>query len=295
MSRKKKLTLVILLALSFLIFLGNFVLTHDIAVFAPEGVVGQKEKSLIITAILLSLIVVIPVYIMLIAFSLKYREGNKKSKYDPNLDGSRLFETIWWGVPLTIITILAVITFKSSHELDPFKKLDSAVPPLKIQVISLQWKWLFIYPNENLATVNFVQFPVNTPVDFEITSDSPMNSFWIPRLGGQIYAMNGMATHLNLNATSLGDYYGMSANISGAGFAGMHFTARASSESAYREWVRNADSKEKVLDINSYNELAKPSQDNPVSYYYLAEPNLFSSIINKYEAPLRLGQSEAAR
>ena len=132
----------------------------------------------------LSLIVVIPVYIMLFLFAWKYREGNTKAKYSPDWDHSALLETIWWTVPLLLITILSVVTWNSSHDLDPFRPLNSSVKPVKIQVVALQWKWLFIYPEQNIASVNYVEFPVNTPVDFEITADAPMNSFWIPQVGG---------------------------------------------------------------------------------------------------------------
>lgn len=293
MSKKQKLgglvaTIVVILGL-----LAWHLHNHTVALLEPRGTIGSQEKSLIITAVLLSMIVVVPVYFMLFSFAWRYRATNKKAKYQPALTGSRLFESIWWGIPLAIILVLSVITFRSSHRLDPFRSLDSGVPPVKIQVVALQWKWLFIYPEQRLASVNFVQFPVNTPVKFDITSDAPMNSFWIPQLGGQIYAMSGMDSNLNLQATKIGDYYGVSANVSGAGFAGMHFTARASSQSDFNHWLSMIKQKNNNLTLASYNQLAKPTNNQPVEYYGSVQPNLFNSIIAKYESPL-YGGPEAA-
>jgi cytochrome o ubiquinol oxidase subunit 2 len=179
-----------------------------------------------------------------------------------------------------------VIIWDSSHRLDPYRPLSSANKPLTIQVIALDWKWLFIYPTQGIATVNFVQFPVGTPVDFQITADAPMNSFWIPQLGSQIYAMPGMSTQLHLLADSGGNYYGSSANISGQGFAGMNFTARASSALAFRQWVTSVKASSSRLDVNHYGQLAKPSQGNPVAYYASAANGLYDDVIAKYIGPL---------
>jgi cytochrome o ubiquinol oxidase subunit 2 len=209
----------------------------------------------------------------------------KKAKYQPDLKGSRLFESIWWGVPLVLITILGVVTYHSSQQLDPFKSLSS-VPPMRIQVVSLQWKWLFIYPDQNIASVNFAQLPVNTPIKFEITSDAPMNSFWIPQLGGQIYAMSGMATNLNLEANQIGDYRGVSANISGEGFASMHFMTRASSQTSFDKWADKMRSAPNVLTAAAYQQLSKPSTNASTKDYRSVQTNLFDSIVNKYEPPM---------
>src|SRR5476649_775967 len=183
-----------------------FGMTHTIAVLSPKGQIADKERHLIILATLLMLIVVVPVYVMMFVIAWKYREGNTKARYTPDWDHSNGLEFLWWAIPMAIIAVLSVITFKSSHELDPFKALSSTKPPITIQVVALQWKWLFIYPNQNIASVNYFRMPANTPVDFEITADSPMNSFWIPQLGGQIYAMPGMSTELHLMADGVGKY-----------------------------------------------------------------------------------------
>jgi cytochrome o ubiquinol oxidase subunit 2 len=286
MSKKQKLGGIVAGALAILGLLAWHLHSHVVALLEPRGTIGSQEKSLIITAVLLSMIVVVPVYFMLFSFAWRYRATNKKAKYQPNLTGSRLFESIWWGIPLAIILILSVITFRSSHQLDPFRALNSKVPPVTIQVVALQWKWLFIYPQQSVASVNFVQFPVNTPIKFNITSDAPMNSFWIPQLGGQIYAMAGMDSNLNLQASKAGDYYGVSANVSGAGFAGMHFTARASSESDFNHWLGMIKQKNNNLTLASYNHLARPTENESVKYYSSVQSSLFNSIIAKYESPL---------
>jgi cytochrome o ubiquinol oxidase subunit 2 len=254
----------------------------NVQVLNPQGQIADKQRELMLIAALLMLIVVIPVYLMTFYIAYKYRAGNKKAKYSPNWDGNRKIEIAWWAIPGVIITILAVITFQSSHALDPVKKLDSRVKPLPVQVVALDWKWLFIYPEQNIASVNHLQFPVNTPIDFEITADAPMNSFWIPQLGGQIYAMSGMATELHLEAAKAGDYYGSSANISGRGFARMVFTARASNRADFEQWVASAKGSLEPLNQKSYAELAQPyTLDQPV-YYSSVEDGLFYGVLSKF-------------
>lgn len=257
----------------------------SIPVLSPEGPIGSKERNLIILAVTLSLIVVIPVYAMLVGFAWRYREGNKKAKYSPKFDHSRLIEAIWWAVPLVIITILAIATWRSSQDLDPFKPLASNNKQLPIQVVALQWKWLFIYPQQNIASVNFVQFPKNTPIDFEITADAPMNSFWIPKLGGQIYAMSGMSTHLHLMADHVGLYRGSSANISGEGFASMNFIASSTDQEGFRRWVETTRSQPNKLDLASYNNLAKPSKADRAAFFSSVDAGLYDHIVVKFDSP----------
>ncbi|HET8884444.1 MAG TPA: ubiquinol oxidase subunit II, partial [Candidatus Saccharimonadales bacterium] len=209
----------------------------EIAVLDPKGVIAQKQYELLVFTLLLGFIVVIPVFIMAALIAWRYREDNTKAKYTPDSSTNRVAETIWWGIPIILIVILSVVTWNSTHNLDPYKSLDANADSMTIQVVALDWKWLFIYPNHDIATVNFVQFPVDTPVHFYLTADAPMNSFWIPQLGGQIYAMPGMVTELNLDATEQGEYKGSSANISGEGFSGMKFIAKASSQNEFDAWV----------------------------------------------------------
>lgn len=282
------------------VFLGGIVLfvlavvlaafylhNHNVAVLNPEGLIANKERRLIIIATALSMIVVIPVFAMTFGFAWKYRASNTRNKaeYRPDWGNSRLLETVWWGVPTLIIIFLSVLTWQSSHELDPYKPLNSSKKPVTIQVVSLQWKWLFIYPDQHVASVNFAQIPANTPINFEITSDAPMNSFWVPQLGGQIYAMTGMSTQLHLMANKAGSYKGSSANISGDGFAGMNFTVKAGSDQDFNAWVARAKQSAGPLTQQTYGELAKQSKNNPVSYYANVEDGLYDTIVMKYMEP----------
>lgn len=251
----------------------------------PGGLIALKERNLLFISQVLMLLVIIPVYILTFIFSWIYRFDNPKGKYDPDLVDSNLAEVIWWGFPLIITIIISVITWIHTYELDPFRPIKSDKKEMTIQVVALQWKWLFIYPEENIASVNFFQVPVNTPIHFEITSDAPMNSFWIPGLGGQIYAMPKMKTDLYLIADEADDYRGSSANISGEGFAGMHFIARASQEEDYKKWVDKAKKAPSSLDWKSYEKLAAPSENNPVELFQLKDRDLFHQVIMKFMTP----------
>ena len=285
MNKKLKIIIFTLLALIALTLVVGFFKHSNVQVFNTAGSVGEKERNLMYFALGLSLIVVIPVYIMLFSFAWRYREGNKKkTKYSPHLSGHWLAETVWWLIPTALIVILSVVAWNSSHSLDPYKKLDSSEKTMTIQVVALDWKWLFIYPEQHVAAVNQLYMPVGTPVRFQITSDAPMNSFWIPQLGGQIYAMPGMTTQLNLIADRAGDFHGSSANISGAGFSRMDFTARAGSQDGFDAWVKNA-SRYPPLTRQTYDQLARPSQANPVAYYRSPASGLFDQVIMKYMLP----------
>ena len=254
---------------------------------SPKGIVASDEKTLLITAVLLMLIVVIPVIFLVFYFSWRYRASNKKATYKPEWAHSTTLEIIWWTIPCIIIAILATITWITTHKLDPYKPLDTASnhKPIVIEAIALDWKWLFIYPEQNIATINYIQFPANVPVTFKITSDAPMNSFMIPRLGGQIYAMEGMQTKLHLIANEQGNYPGRSTNFSGPGFSGMLFTAKASSQKAYENWVKEVQQSKNKLNMAKYQQLAKPSENNKVQYFSSVQDNLFEDVIQKFMTP----------
>lgn len=290
--QRKKPVLFILLFSGFILFL--FLLMQPIevwhfrstiAMLFPKGSIAFKERDLLLIIQAIMLLVVIPVYILTFVFSWKYRAHNFKAKYTPEWDDNRLAEYIWWGVPCLIILVIGVLTWVRTYHLDPYKPLESDKKPLKIQVVALQWKWLFIYPEENIASTNFFQFPEKTPIHFEITADAPMNSFWIPRLGGQIYAMPGMRTQLHLIADEAGKFRGASANISGVGFAEMHFIAKASTEEEFHQWVQEVKQSPNTLSFEEYNQLALPSQNNPVTLFQLKGENLFDQIIMKFTHP----------
>lgn len=257
----------------------------SIPLLSPKGIIGLKQRNLLFTATLLMLIVVIPVFIFTFAFIWKYRHQNKGAKYTPDWEHSHLAEALWWGIPFLIIIVLAVITWKSSHDLSPYKPIVNGEKPIEVQVVALQWKWLFIYPEYEIATVNYIAFPEKTPIHFQITADAPMNSFWIPQLGGQIYAMPGMRSTLYLIADEKGIYRGCSANLSGTGFAGMSFNAEAMTKDGFKNWVKSANKSPKSLTMAHYNRLVKPSQYDPVALYQLKAKDLFDHIIMKYNMP----------
>lgn len=255
----------------------------NIALMNPKGQIGLEQRSLILTSLSLMLIIVIPVIIMAIIFSIKYRASNTCSKYKPNWSYSNKIEITIWTIPIIIIIILATLTWKSTHKLDPGNPIASDSEPITIQVIALDWKWLFIYPKQKIATVNEIAFPINKPIKFKITSNSVMNSFFIPQLGGQIYAMAGMSSMLNLIANEPGTYKGISSNFSGAGFSGMKFNVIATTnEKAFKKWVQKVKSSCSHLEtMNDYEKLAMPSEFNKKEYFSNVMPNLFHTIINK--------------
>jgi cytochrome o ubiquinol oxidase subunit 2 len=248
----------------------------------PKGSVGLAERNLIATSTWAMLIVVIPVIALTLLFAWRYRASNKSAEYRPTWAHSTGIEIAVWLIPSLIILFLGVLTWKSTHELDPYRPLDSKVKPINVEVVALDWKWLFIYPDLGIATVNQIAFPVGTPVNFNITSDSVMNSFFIPQLGGQIYAMAGMQTRLHLIADEAGDYAGESANFSGKGFSDMKFRAIASSPEDFNAWVAKVRASSDRLDMNRYNVVSQPGEKAPVTYFSSVDPRLFHNIIARY-------------
>ena len=249
----------------------------------PTGQVGLEQRNLIITATLLMLLVVVPVIVMTFLFAWKYRASNKDAIYTPKWSHSTKIEVAVWTIPVLIIIALGYITYISTHELDPYRPIESDVKPITIEVVALDWKWLFIYPEQGIATVNKIVFPAHTPINFKITSDAVMNSFFIPGLGGQIYAMAGMQTKLHLIADRNAEMDGISANYSGAGFTGMKFKAISTTQEDFDAWVNEVKKSPKQLDQAEYAALAKPSQNNPVELYSSVTPNQFQIIVDKYE------------
>lgn len=286
MNKRYQVALFILICLGIVAFLVMFSLRGNIDVIDPKGMIGVKQRDLLVLATFLMLLIVVPVVIIAVVFAWKYRVGNSKAKYDPHWNDNFLAECIWWGLPCIIIAVLSVITWKGCYELDPFKPLASDKKPLTVQVVALDWKWLFIYPEQGIASVNFFQIPKGTPVNFEITSDAPMNSFWIPALGGQIFAMPGMRTELHLIADELGTFRGVSANLSGRGFSGMTFKVKSSSQVDFDKWVKSLQRSKKKLDLDEYAKLVEQSENNPVTLYLLKEKDLFHSILMKYMMPM---------
>tara|TARA_R110000851_G_scaffold129525_3_gene262430 strand:+ start:72526 stop:73557 length:1032 start_codon:yes stop_codon:yes gene_type:complete len=255
-------------------------------VLDPKGQVGMDEKHLIIVATLLMLIVVIPVIFMTLYFAWKYRDGRDQEIYAPKWAHSNTIEIVVWVIPIIIVVILGVITWNSTHDLDPYKPLDHPAKPVTVEVVSLDWKWLFIYPEYGIASVNELAFPANVPVNFKITSDTAMNSFFIPQLGSQIYSMAGMATKLHLIANEPGTFNGISANYSGAGFSGMKFKAIATPTIGdFDAWVAKVKQQGSSLNVEQYKLLAKKSENNPVQYYGSVQHGMFNHIVMQYMHP----------
>lgn len=265
--------------------LGSFLLLDgkDMAVLNPQGIIAAKQYDLFVFTTLLGLLVIIPVFVMLFAFAWKYRVQNpRKQKYTPEVEGNRLLEAVWWGIPIIIIFILSIVTWVSTHDLDPYKPIASDKKPVTIRVVALQWKWLFIYPDHGIATVNEVRFPEDTPINFEVTADSPMSAFWIPSLGSQVYAMNGMTSKLSLMADSTGEYRGSNTNISGEGYAQMDFQAISTTRQEFDQWAKAIAGSDSRLDWAEYERLATPSKNQPVAHYMLYEPDIYDRVIAKY-------------
>ncbi|UOF92836.1 COX aromatic rich motif-containing protein [Fodinisporobacter ferrooxydans] len=248
-------------------------------VLDPKGPVGKQELDLIILSTVLTLIVIIPVLIMLWIFVAKYRDkpGNK-APYKPEWEDNKTLEIIWWGIPIVIIGILGVYTAKTTFALT--KPPVQNVAPITIQVTSLDWKWLFQYPGQKIATVNYVEIPAGVPVNFVLTSDAPVNSFWVPQLGGQEYTMPGMALTLWLQADKPGSYLGMGANFTGEGFAHMRFHVIAKPQSDFNAWVNHVKQTAPALTKAGYQNLTQPSVTDQMSFSSYPD-GLFEATVNK--------------
>ncbi len=253
----------------------------------PKGPISEQQFNLMVICVGLMLIVVVPVIIMAIVFSFKYKKGNNVDQYQPEWGFNKTLEAIVWGGPIAIIIVLAVLTFKTSHSLDPYKSLhqEDGKDEMIIQVVTLDWKWLFIYPDSNIATVNHVVFPEDTPISFRITSDSVMSSFWVPQLSGQIYAMAGMETKMHLLANEAGTYRGLTASYNGDGYGQMEFEAIAKSQEDYDSWVQQAASSGTELTLDDYKKFRMQSKDEPKNVHYPIPENLFGMIIDHYMVP----------
>ncbi|APZ52851.1 ubiquinol oxidase subunit II [Salipiger abyssi] len=252
-------------------------------VLSPQGWVGGQERNLLIISTLLMLIVILPVLFMAVYFPLRYRaDRSDTSDYDPSFEHSNKLEAVVWGVPVLIVAALGWYTYVYTHRLDPYRPLDhlEAGAPVEVQAVSLDWKWLFIYPELGVASVNELAIPAGRPVNFSLTSSTVMNTLSIPALGGMVYSMAGMETKLHLIADSEGTFQGRSAHYSGPGFSDMVFETKALGEDDFEAWVAGLRETGTPLDRDSYLALEKPSIDAPVSYFASVEDGLFDRIVN---------------
>ncbi|WP_232802268.1 ubiquinol oxidase subunit II [Alloalcanivorax mobilis] len=266
----------------------------EAVVMSPSGDVAVQQRDLILWSTFLMLLVIVPVIVLTFVFAWRYRAGNNDADYDPEWDHSTVLELLIWAVPLLIIIALGAMTWVSTHQLDPYRPLDridaqrqvpAGMEPLVIEVVAMDWKWLFLYPEQGIATLNEVAAPVDRPIRFKITSTTMMNSFFIPALAGQIYAMAGMETKLHAVINKEGVYEGFSANYSGAGFSDMRFKFHGLSESDFNDWVAKVHADGGALSRDAYRQLEQPSQNEPVQLYGEVEPGLYEAILNRCVEP----------
>ena len=251
----------------------------------PVGPVGQAEKTILINSTAIMLAIVIPTMIATLAIAWWFRRSNSKATYLPDWEYSGAVEMVVWGIPLLTIMLLGGITWISSHELEPSKPLASTKPPLKVEVVSLDWKWLFIYPDQGIATVNQLVVPAETPVTYRLTSATVWNVFFVPQFGTMIYTMPRMTTRLNLQADRQGVYDGLSAHFSGDGFPGMQFKAQVLPADQFAMWAQGAHGQGGALDPTSYAELMKPSSYVKPMTYGTVAPGLFDAIVANKAPP----------
>ena len=249
------------------------------SVLEPAGPIGIAERTILFNALAIMLAIVVPVILATIGFAVWFRRSNTRAAYWPEWEFSGRIELIVWSIPILIIIFLGGIAWFGSHDLDPNKQLASKEKPLEIQVVSLDWKWLFIYPEQDVAAVNELFIPTGRPVTFKITSATVWNTFFVPQLGGMIYSMAGMVNQLNLQADRPGTYRGISGMFSGAKFADMHFEVHAVDDQAFSTWVTTAKASAQKLDTDGYAKLAQTGDTAPVSTFKSVEPKLFEAIV----------------
>jgi len=256
----------------------------NVALFNPKGIIAAEQHKLMLGAVMLMLVIAIPTMIAFYYTAWKYRDSNKKVVNTSHAHHNKITVFGIWALPIITLVFLVSIMWPAAHRLAPQKSLESDKKPLTIQVVALRWKWLFIYPEQQIATVNFIQIPVDTPVQFDISADEmPMSSFWIPQLAGQLYSMTGHVNRLNIMAETPGDYAGSSAEINGTGFAGMKFTTRASSVDDFDTWVQKTKTSSYMLDSTEYKKLLVPSEYNKAAFFSQAGPEIYDTMIAKYE------------
>ncbi|PTT86595.1 ubiquinol oxidase subunit II [Pelomonas sp. HMWF004] len=259
-------------------------------VMKPHGDIAQQQAQLIVTSTLLMMLIIVPVIALTLFFAYRYRQSNAEATYAPDWDHSTRLELVIWGAPLLIIIALGAITWISTHKLDPFRPLDriaegkplpADVKPLEVYAVSMDWKWLFIYPEQGIATVNEMAAPVDRPIRFRLTSTTVMNTFYVPALAGMIYTMPGMETQLNAVINRAGVYDGMSANYSGAGFSGMRFKFHGMNDADFARWVADNKTGGNTLTRADYLQLEQPSTGEPVRRFANVEPGLWGAIVDR--------------
>jgi cytochrome o ubiquinol oxidase subunit 2 len=249
-------------------------------VLDPKGPIASAERMILFNSLGIMLAIVIPTILATLAVAFWFRASNRRAAYLPDFEYSGRLELLVWSIPAMTVLLVAGVAWVGAHDLDPPKAISSTVKPVTVQVVSLDWKWLFIYPEQGIASVNHLTVPVGTPISFELTSSTVMNSFFVPQLGGQIYTMSGMMTRLNLQADHPGTYPGLSAMFSGDGFADMRFAVDAVPNDRFAQWVAQTQNTGPVLDAEAYADLTKASKAVTPFTYRAVAPNLFDGIVN---------------
>jgi len=263
-------------------------------VLDPKGPIDVADSTILIDSVAIMLAIVIPTIIATLAFAWWFRASNSRARYLPDFVYSGRLELVVWSIPLLTVLLLGGVTWIGAHELDPAKPLPSSHKPLPIQAVSLDWKWLFIYPDQKVAVVNKLVAPIGVPLQFSLTSGSVMTVFFVPQLGTMIYTMNGMTTHLNLEADQAGEFRGRAAHFSGDGFSDMYFEVQAVSPDDFAAWAKQAGQASDVLDADAYRDLAKQSANLPPKIYRLGDENLFADVATQ-KIPPAPGPAPAVR
>jgi cytochrome o ubiquinol oxidase subunit II len=261
-------------------------------VLDPQGPVASAERLILLNATAIMLVVVVPVIIMTLAFAWWYRASNKRALYAPEWAYSGHLELVVWSIPTMVVILLAGVMWTSSHLLDPARRLPSDADPIRIEVVSLDWKWLFIYRDLQIASINELVVPSETPIEFMLTSATVMNSFFVPQLGSQIYTMPGMTTFLTLMADRPGDYAGLSAQFSGDGFSDMRFVVHAVPAADFQSWLERTRGAGTALDAATYAQLARTGTSTQAQTYGGVDPMLFEHIVKTTVQPLGAAHQE---
>jgi len=251
----------------------------------PQGPIGAADKTILIDSVAIMLAIVVPTIIAIFGFAFWFRASNTRAHYWPDWEYSGRIELVVWSIPALTVILLGGVAWIGSHRLDPARPVEGTGSPVRIQVVSLDWKWLFIYPDQGIATVNALTVPAGAPLSFELTSASVMNVFFIPQFGSMIYTMNGMVTRLNLRADNEGNYQGLSAHFSGDGFPDMLFDVHVVSQLAFPDWVASTARTDQVLNADSYGKLARQTVEKSRPTYRLDDPRLFEAIATQRIAP----------
>ena len=255
-----------------------------LGLFNPAGPVAAEDRHIFIVVVLIMAIVVVPVFVLTPLFAWRYRLGNRRAAYRPKWSFSWTLEAFIWGIPAAIVITLGINLWRETHRLDPYRPIASALPALEVQAVGLNWKWLFIYPGQDIAAINELAFPADRPVHVSITSDTVMQSLFIPQLAGQIYGMAGMTTQLNLKANGPGAFVGENTQFSGTRFQDQKFVARALTPAEFDQWVAHARAGGTVLDTATYAGVAKKSSAPKPVYFTPVQPDLFTGILDHYHS-----------